>query len=168
MRNFRMSGHRLRGKSRQHGIQFVTESITLRYREVPPRYVSVPEGAHTPADEVVRLPDGCEVFELRARNAEEAEALFLAVTGEGGLGGVHHSTRHERLVLLEYIGDLFLLFDFIDSLGFPVERRALVPLSDSSLIAIACTVWHDDSLREDRILERAAGSVSNTRQAPTR
>jgi hypothetical protein len=112
---------------------------------------------HDGMDRVSPLPEGCEVFELRAENAEEAEVLFLALSGGGGLGGVHHIMRRAESITLEYIGDLFLLFDFVDSFGFAVARRALVPLSDASLIAVAKTAWRDDSLREDRILERAAG-----------
>jgi hypothetical protein len=108
-------------------------------------------------DRLSRLPEGCEVFQLRAENAEEAEVLFLALSGGGGLGGVHHIMRRAECITLEYIGDLFLLFDFVDSFGFAVARRALMPLSDASLIAVAKIAFCDGSLREDRILERAAG-----------
>ena len=140
----------------------LSERITLRF-SAPPYYARLPEGSHSlcgagPSGEgAVRLPEGCEVFELRTENAEEAEVLFLALSGGGGLGGVHHIMRRAEQITLEYIGDLFLLFDFVDSFGFVVARRALVPLSDASLIAVAKTAWRDGSLREDRILERAAG-----------
>src|ERR1700735_3153485 len=126
--------------SEPDGLDRLSERITLRFSATP-RYARLPAGAHPPREGAVRLPEGCEVFELRAESAEEAEVLFLALSGGGGLGGGHHIMRRAESITLEYIGDLFLLFDFVDSFRFAVTRRALVPLSDASLIAVAKAAW---------------------------
>ena len=61
-----------------------------------------------------------------------------------------------RMLLIEYTGDLFLLFDYLDTVGIAVTRRSVVPLEDATLIAVANTVWRDGDINEQRILERAA------------
>lgn len=103
-----------------------------------------------------RLPHGCEVFECVAASVADAQRLQKELIGRGGLGGLHSITRSDATLLIEYIGDLFLLFDFIDATGIAIERRAVVPLEDASLIAVANVVWRDGTLDEQRILERAA------------
>ena len=103
-----------------------------------------------------RLPQGCEVFEIVTSSVEHAQALGEVLSGRGALGGIHCITRREATLLIEYIGDLFLLFDLIDVSGFATTRRAVVPLDDKSLISIASTLWRDSELTTERILECAA------------
>ncbi len=102
------------------------------------------------------LPEGCEVFALETESAAAAQELAEALTGAGGLGGIHHTTLDGSILIVQYIGDLFLLFDFIASTGVATKRRALLPLDDANLMRVASVLWRDEQLSPERILERAA------------
>ncbi len=105
------------------------------------------------------LDSAIEVLEFSAADPAVTYALAERLKAPGTLACIQSVIFGGEHITVELNGDLTLFFHFIDAHTehAQLRRRAVLPLSDASLIAAARWLWNAPNLEKLRILEVAAG-----------